>query len=122
VGITESQTDDAGLVRLEGVIDIAVAAELAAELKDALGRGVAEGKPVRIEVEGVTGLDVTAWQLLWAAQRDAGRKGIEFSLAGEMPEPVQSLLECVGLEDAGAPQGPEVAGPVVKGRAANEIE
>lgn len=97
MAITGSQIDDASLVRLEGVIDISVAAEL----KDALGRAIAESRPVRIAAEGVTGLDVTAFQLLQAAQREARQK---VSFAGNLPEPVRSFLESVGLVDWSAPE------------------
>jgi anti-anti-sigma factor len=100
VGITLSQADDASQVRLDGVIDISVAAEL----KEALGRAIREGRPMRIAVEGVTGFDVTAFQLLRAARREAGEKGIEFRLTGKMAESMQSFLESVGLADPGTPE------------------
>jgi anti-anti-sigma regulatory factor len=94
VGVTWSQADDTSLVRLEGVIDIS----MAAELKDALSRAVAACRPIRIVADGVTGLDVTAFQLLRAARRDAGQKGIGFSFAGRLSESMLGFLESAGLE------------------------
>jgi anti-anti-sigma factor len=94
MGIALNQTSDASVVRLDGVIDISVAAELKAALLEA----VASGKAVRISAEAVTELDVSAYQLLWAAGREGKRSGVELALAGEMPEPVKKSIEEMGLQ------------------------
>ena len=94
VGIALSQTDDSSLIRLEGAVDISVAAELKAALMEA----IAAGTDVRISAEAVSDLDVTAFQLLGAASREAKRSGVELTFAGEAPEPVRNALSEMGLD------------------------
>jgi anti-anti-sigma factor len=94
MGIALNQTSDACLLRLDGVIDISVAAELKAALLEA----VASGKNLRVSAEAVTELDVSAYQLLWAAGRERKRSGAEVALTGEMPEPLRKSIEEMGLE------------------------
>jgi anti-anti-sigma factor len=94
VGIALSQTDDSSLIRLEGAVDISVAAEL----KAVLLRAIAKGNTIRISADAVSELDVTAFQLLWAACREAKRSGMNLVLAGETPEPVEKALSEVGLD------------------------
>jgi anti-anti-sigma factor len=100
LGISLSHSDDAGLVRLDGVIDISVAEEL----KNVLTRAIADGRRLRIAVEGVTGLDVTAWQLLLAARREARQKGIGCTLENKLAESVERFLGSVGLPGLGTPE------------------
>lgn len=94
MGIALNQTSDASLLRLDDVIDISVAAELKAALVEA----VASGKNLRVSAEAVTELDVSAYQLLWAAGRERKRSGAELALTGKMPEPVKKSLEEMGLD------------------------
>jgi len=94
MGIALNQTSDASLLRLDGVIDISVAAELKAALVEA----VASGKAVRVSAEAVTELDVSAYQLLWAVGRERKRAGADIVLTGEIPEPVRKSIEEMGLE------------------------
>ena len=82
------------MIRLEGEIDIAVAAELKAVLLEAL----ASGREISVGLEGVTALDVTAFQLLWAAGREAKQAGRKFRLSGARGEPVRSALASMGLD------------------------
>lgn len=97
MGIALSQTDDSSLIRLEGVIDISAAAELKAALLSA----IAAGSAIRVSAAAVSELDVTAFQLLWAAGREARRAGVKFMLAEQMPQPVRDAFSEMGL-DAGA--------------------
>jgi anti-anti-sigma regulatory factor len=97
MGISLNQLDDSSLIRLDGVIDIASAVELKAALLEAFEAG----KDVRISLEATTDLDVTAFQLLWAAEREAKRLGVGLTLTGQPPEPVLSPLASVGLDGLG---------------------
>jgi anti-anti-sigma regulatory factor len=93
MGIMLRRAKQASRLRLEGAIDISAAAELKAALLDA----VAAGKTIRVSPEAVSELDVTAFQLLWAAQREAKQRGMKFIYAGEMPPPVKSAVSDLGL-------------------------
>jgi len=92
--VTLEQDDALGTIRLEGAVDIGCAAELKEMLLDAL----ASGKEVRVALDGATGLDVTAIQLLWAAERAAKGAGIGFAIEGQTPEPVLAALADAGFE------------------------
>ena len=59
-----------GLIRLEGEIDISQADEL----KRVLLAALQEKHEVRIALESASGMDITAVQLLWAAERGPGRR------------------------------------------------
>jgi anti-anti-sigma regulatory factor len=69
VSLEEHETHS--LIRIEGAITIA----LAVELKAALLEGLASGRDLRLELEHAEEIDVTAMQLLWAAEREAAREG-----------------------------------------------
>jgi anti-anti-sigma regulatory factor len=79
---------------LEGEIDITVAAEL----KKLLLQAMASGTDLRVDLDTATGLDVTALQLLWAAQREAGDSGVEITLAGQVPENISVAVADAGFE------------------------
>ncbi len=99
LGIALKQGKESSAIRLEGVIDIASAAELKAVLLDALKRG----KPVTIALDSSAGLDVTAIQLLWAAQREATVSGVGFTLAGPVPARVSATLKEAGFDSFPVP-------------------
>jgi anti-anti-sigma factor len=94
MGIHFEKNDAGGLVALRGTIDIACAAQLKALLLEALNTGTG----VRISLDGATYLDVTALQLLWAAQQQAQRSGVPLRIEGNIPQAVSA-----GLADAGFP-------------------
>jgi anti-anti-sigma regulatory factor len=81
------------VVRLEGEIGIADAARLKAVLLEALGPGAG----ARIALETATGLDVTAVQLLWAAERAAQATGVPIALEGTVPEKLRATLREAGF-------------------------
>jgi anti-anti-sigma factor len=95
MSVTLSHGEDSSCVRLEGAIDIAGAAEMKTVLLEALNRR----RPVKVALDGVTGLDITAVQLLWAAQHEAERAGVGFDFAGPIPETVFAALNGAGLGD-----------------------
>lgn len=97
MSIALTQSDNTSLLRLDGEIDISCAADLTVALLEAL----AAGKAIRVSVDEVTELDVTAFQLLWAAGRQAKQAEIGFTVTGEMRGAVRESLSAIGL-DAGA--------------------
>jgi anti-anti-sigma regulatory factor len=99
VGITFEHRDRSSVICLEGMIDIASAAELKTILLEALK----SGKALCIALDHSTDLDVTAVQLLWAAEREARASGVEFSLAGPVPEPVSAALKDAGFDSFPVP-------------------
>ena len=92
--VTLEQNETACLLRLEGEVGIFSATELAKLLKEAL----ATEKEIRVDLQGVTDLDVTALQLLWAAGRTASQMGKRFGLVGRIPEPALLAASDSGLE------------------------
>jgi len=94
VGIASSQSGDLSLIQLDGEIDIAIAAELRASLLEALK----SGREISVSLDAVTALDLTAFQLLWSAQREATQNGLKFTLTRELSEPIQSSLKSIGLD------------------------
>jgi len=93
VGITLKQSKKSTVIRLEGAIDIAAAAEFKKLLLQACGTG----KDVRVALDGATDLDVTAVQLILAAKRSAEGAGVAFTIFGAVPESVSSALVHSGL-------------------------
>jgi anti-anti-sigma regulatory factor len=79
---------------LEEEIDIRCAAELKQGLVDAL----AAGTGLQIDFARATQVDITAIQLLWAAQREAERKGVALAAAGPVPERIRVELREAGFE------------------------
>jgi anti-anti-sigma regulatory factor len=95
VSVTLEQNDVLSTIHLEGAIDIVSAGELKALLLEALG----SGRPVRAVLEGTTGLDVTAMQLLWAARQTARASEVGFAIGGQAQERISAALAAAGLED-----------------------
>ena len=94
VPVTFDQSQGMSVIRLEGEIDIASAAEL----KKVLLQALATGAEVRLDVERATELDVTALQLLWAAERAAKGSGRTIAVVGEVPAEILVAAREAGLE------------------------
>ena len=92
--ITLDRNESQCLVRLEGELDISAAAELKKLLLEAL----ASGRELRVDLERATDLDITAVQLLWAAERKAGVSGGSLRLLGRVPEQLAVALSDAGFE------------------------
>lgn len=92
--VTFDQGAEPGLIRLEGEVDISDAPELKRVLLEALAK---KGE-VRISAEAATGIDITAVQLLWAAEQEAGRADTILALQGTLPEMVRVSLREAGFE------------------------
>ena len=82
------------LIRLESGVDI----NSAAELKKLLVLALQSGKEVRVDLERATELDVTAMQLLWAANCEAKKTETSFSVAGRVPDAIRAALIDAGFE------------------------
>jgi anti-anti-sigma regulatory factor len=95
VGVVFSQVDDSNRICLDGVIDIACAGDL----KAALLQAIEEGKEIRLSVSQATDMDVTAFQLLWAAKRTAKAKGVKISFADDLSPSIRASFENAGLID-----------------------
>jgi anti-anti-sigma factor len=104
-------------VRLQGEIDIRSAAEFKQVLVDALAF------PVGFEVDlgGATAVDITGLQLLCAAHREAGKRGVGMTLAGPLPERIAAIareagftkfpwLPAAGADHADSPECPATEG------------
>ena len=94
MGIRIEQAGTAHLLVLDGVIDISAAAEL----KAAIVELIATEKNIDVSIEAATGIDVAAYQLLWAANREAAQLGTKLALAGKIPESVRNTLAEMGLD------------------------
>jgi ABC-type transporter Mla MlaB component len=94
VAVTFDRSAVPGTIRLEGEVDIAGAAELKRVLLEALG----SAQETRVAVERATCVDVTAAQLLWAAQREAQAAGMVLTLEGTVPEKLRAGLRDAGFE------------------------
>jgi anti-anti-sigma regulatory factor len=80
------------LIRLEGDLCVTSAAELKSILQEAL----ASESGIELNLEGAGEIGVTTWQLLWAAGREAGRKGT--TIAIRAPEAVSRAARDAGFE------------------------
>ena len=84
---------------MEGQINIASAAELKKLLLEAL----ASGRELRVDLDLATDLDVTALQLLWAAERAARGASKGFTLSGRVPDEIAIAMAEAGFEKFLAP-------------------
>ena len=94
MSIALSQTGESSVIDLEGAIDIGSASELKVALLDALK----SEKGIVVTLRDVRDLDITIFQLLWAAGRKAKQAGLRFELAGELPECIHESLSAMGLD------------------------
>jgi anti-anti-sigma factor len=94
MAVTLDQSEALCVLRLEGEINIASAAEL----KRLLLQALASGRELRVDLEGATEVDVTALQLLWAGEREARGSGRGFTLAGRVPEEISAAVSDAGFE------------------------
>ena len=92
--VTLDQSPSVCLLRFEGEINIAFAAELKKLLLEAL----ASGRDLRVDMEHATELDVTALQLLWAARRQAKNSGTALGLARPIAEEILAAASDAGFE------------------------
>ncbi len=94
MGITLDESKSEVVIGLDGAVDISSAAELKALLLQALN----SGKKARISLDKAADLDVTAVELLWAAEREANKAGVGFSFAGPSLAVVSAALCEAGFQ------------------------
>ena len=94
MGVVLQQENESRVVALEGAIDISSAADLKAALLEAMNSSTS----VAIAFDDSTEVDVTAYQLLWAARKALATRGMAFSLRGQMPQAIEDTLEEAALE------------------------
>ena len=80
------------MIRLAGEFTLTSAAEL----KNLLLQGLASGNDLRLDLEQAEEIDITVMQLLWAAGREADRKGA--SLAIQMSDAAAMAARDAGFE------------------------
>jgi len=90
---TVGERENTSLVRLEGAVDIASAVEMKGILLNVL----ASKKEIRLALDDATEMDITAVQLLYAAERDAAKTGISFTLEGTVPDEISVAMTDAGL-------------------------
>lgn len=81
-------------IELEGEINI----RLAGELKEELGKALDLERDISVSAGLVSALDITAFQLLWSAARQAGMTGRAFRFKAPPPPAIVR-----GLIEAGLP-------------------
>jgi anti-anti-sigma regulatory factor len=94
LAIRIERREEVSVIQLEGSIDISVAADFKQTLLDAFNGP----KAIRIALASTTELDVTAIQLLWAAEREAKASSFGFSLEGSLPNSIADGLKDMGFE------------------------
>lgn len=94
VPITLDQRPDVSVVALDGDVDI----QAASELKGILLAALLCRREVQVELAGLTTLDITILQLLWAAQQAADKSGTQVILTGAVPERVKQAMDLASLQ------------------------
>jgi len=94
VGKAHTMREDSNLIRLDGAVVI----ENSAELKATLLAALEAKEDVHISAEGVSELDLTGIQLLWAAARAAHDLGVGFGFDGDIPDCVSTAFSEAGLD------------------------
>lgn len=92
MGISLEHDETRSLIRLEGALDIACAAEL----KKLLLKVLEPCREVRVCFTRITSLDAAVIELLWTAQRAARCSDVPFVLAGQVPARVSAALVDAG--------------------------
>ena len=76
MAVTIERLESQAVIRLAGEFTLTSAAEL----KSLLLQGLASGNDLRLDLEQAEEIDITLMQLLWAAGREADRKGASISI------------------------------------------
>ena len=92
MAVTMEQQESQPVIRLAGELTLTSAAEL----KNLLLQGLASGNDLRLDLEQAEAIDITSMQLLWAAGREADRKGA--SLAIQMSDAAATAARDAGFE------------------------
>lgn len=93
--VTLDQRAVDSVIGLEGEVDI----QAAAELKDLLLGALRSRRELRVDLAGVTKLDITTLQLLWAFERAAAKAGTKLLWGGPMPKAMELAMDLAGLKE-----------------------
>jgi anti-anti-sigma factor len=93
--VTMERNESSDVVRLEGEVNIAFAAELKTMLTEALE----VRQPVSIELHQATGIDVCIVQLLVAAVREWKQIGVRLELFGPLQDELSAAMMDAGFEE-----------------------
>jgi len=102
MSVFSDESEVLSLLHLQGDVNISSAAEL----KQLLLAALARGKAIQVDLGSVTEVDITALQLLWAAEREAKAAGVEFRFAGQWPEGVAIAVAAAGFGQFPLPAKP----------------
>jgi anti-anti-sigma factor len=94
VPVTLDQRAVVSVIGLEGEVDI----RAAVELKDVLLAALLSRQELRVDLAGVTALDITTLQLLYAFEQAAAKAGTKLLFSGPMPEAMDLAMGLAGLE------------------------
>jgi ABC-type transporter Mla MlaB component len=97
VPVRFDSTGDAATIRLEGDVGINCAAALRQHLMEALSSDRNANHATRISLAEISAIDITAVQLLWAAERESRRSGQPLSAVDAWPAAVVELLHGTGF-------------------------
>jgi anti-anti-sigma regulatory factor len=86
------QQESQSVIRLEGDFTLTSAAEL----KNLLLQGLASGNDLRLDLAQAEELDIPVMQLLWAAGREADRKGARITV--QMSDAASMAARQAGFE------------------------
>lgn len=86
--VSLDKSEEKSLIRIDGDVNIA----MAAEMKDLLVNALASGKDLHVSMANAVELDVTALQLLYAAEREAAKSGMRLTLDDHVPEEILSAM------------------------------
>ncbi len=93
VPITVEQNESESQIIFQGSVNIAAALDLKALLVQAL----AGGRPLVVNFSAATDLDVTAMQLLRAAEQAARKASVNFTVTVPLPESIAAAFLEAGL-------------------------
>ena len=92
MSVTMQRSETDLLIRLEDAVNVTSAEEL----KSLLLEGLVSGRDLHLDLERVEEIDVTVMQLLWAAGREADRKGTR--MVTRVSEAAAAAAREVGFE------------------------
>ena len=92
MAVTMERQESQSVIRLEGDFTLTSAEEL----KNLLLQGLASGNDLRLDLEQAEAIDITVMQLLWAAGREADRKGT--GMAIQMSDAAATAARDAGFE------------------------
>lgn len=92
MSVTMQRRETDLVLRIEDAVNVTSAEEL----KSLLLEGLVSGRGLHVDLEHAQEIDVTAMQLLWAARREADRKGIPMVIS--ISEAAAAAAREIGFE------------------------